>query len=122
MVTTLYSSKHQTVVGENFEICSVQITAKCIDETPPLPWHDLIIIPYVEYPHQFTPKSLSPHEKFFWEESPFILSVGHKFYDGNVKPILCISKVFSSEFCAIFQSSFAVLNTCVEAYLEPSRT
>ena len=54
MVRALSSSVSPTMFGDNFQIYSVQITGKCICETP-TPWHDLIISPpYVE--------------KLFWEK------------------------------------------------------
>ena len=55
------------MAGENFQIYTVQVTQKCICETFPPSFHDLIIRPHVKqpFPYTFPQESLFPHEKLF---------------------------------------------------------
>ena len=52
---------------ENFQIYAVQVTGKCICETFPPSFHDLIIRPHVKQPspYKLPKKCLFPHEKIF---------------------------------------------------------
>ena len=82
MVGALSSSEYPTMVAVKFQLCSVQITGKCICEvkklsSPHHPWRDLIIRPHVGQPvHKFAQKSLLHHERllaFFGKNPPLIL-------------------------------------------------
>ena len=58
------SSVSLTMVGEKFQIYSVQITGKCICETFPPPLYVLIIRPHVNNRHKFAQKK----PPILWEE------------------------------------------------------
>ena len=52
----LISSVFPTMAIENFQIYSAHITGKCICETFPCPFHNLIISPYIKHPRSVCPK------------------------------------------------------------------
>ena len=66
------------MVGENFQIYSVQITGKCICETFPPSLHDQIIRPHEKQsPNKFVKKKfVPPWKSFLREKSSSLISWG----------------------------------------------
>ena len=80
MVRALSTSVYPIMVGENFQIYSVQITGKCICETFPPSLHDQIIRPHEKQsPHKFVKKKVcSPMKIFFKRKKSFLNFVGRR--------------------------------------------